>query len=245
MQQFSDLGNPGVYTNGPAVITAGTGTVEMAVWCPTARSPNLTGTGVTGSKYDKAIRTNTNCFMRGLKETVELKTNSGLAWQWRRICFTLKGDTLNLGINDLGTSPVARETSDGTVRLLHGDSTTVSRAVDLVFKGENGVDWSNHFIAPLDTKKIKVYYDRTRNLMGGNARGHVHTFKQWYPMNKNLYYEDDEIGDEMQDALFSVENRQGMGDYYIYDLFYAPTTGGTETDTLSVQMNARLYWHEK
>lgn len=246
MQAWSDINTTdpqsGTFTLGGADFPAGTGQVYQILWCPTARPAEESG-GTKGSAIDKAVRTNTNCYMRGLKERIEIKTNSSLSWQWRRICFTMKGDTINLGNNDPDTSEVARQTVNGMMRLMTIDNTTLSRANDVVFKGENAVDWLNHFIAPVDTRKVSLKYDRTRVIRSGNDAGVIQMYKQWMPMNKNIYYEDEESGDQTNPSMFSVENKQGMGDYYIYDIFYP--NGGTSTDSLAVDIEARLYWHEK
>lgn len=241
MQQWSDDGSTGL-TKGPARIIAGTGTVVQAIWCATAR-PAEDSEGTKGSAIDKCVRTNTTCYMRGLKERIELRTNSGTSWQWRRITFSVKGEAINLGLFDPGTSPVARQTSEGMIRLFISDSTVIDRTTDLVFKGTNGTDWSNHFIAPTDQRRVTVHSDITRVIKSGNDSGTVMMMKRWYPMNKNLYYQDEESGDETNTGMFSQNSKGGMGDYYVYDLFYP--NGGTSADELSVDCEARLYWHEK
>lgn len=246
MQSYTDITatNPqsDVFNNGSAEFPAGTGTVYQVLWCATARPAEESG-GTKGSAIDKMIRTNTNCYMRGLKERLEIKTNSPLSWQWRRICFTIKGDTLNFGNEDPATSEVARQISSGMQRLQTIDDGTISRAANLVFKGTNGADWTNHFIAPIDKTRVTVYSDTTRVIRSGNGQGTIQMYKRWYPMNKMLYYDDEEAGDQMNPAMFSVESKAGMGDFYIYDIYYP--NGGTSTDTLSVDIEARLYWHEK
>lgn len=242
MQVWSDTQTPGTFVLGGAVIPAGTGAVYQFLWCPTAR-PGETSTGIDGSAIDKAVRTNTNCFMRGVKENVSLRTNSGVAWRWRRICFTMKGDTLNFGDNDPDTSNVARQTSSGMMRLVHQDLATIDRVTQVVFRGQNQTDWVNHFIAPIDTRKISLKFDRTRVIQSNNDSGTVRYYKDWFPMNKNIYYDDQENGDQTFPSMFSVENKQGMGDYYIYDII--EPQGGDSTDAIEFEPQARLYWHEK
>lgn len=242
MQVWSDTETPGTFVLGGAVIPAGTGAVNQFLWCATARPAEST-LGVAGSAIDKAIRTNTNCFMRGLKENVSLRTNSGLAWRWRRICFTMKGDTLNFGVNDPDTSNVARQTSNGMMRLVHEDLSTIDRVTQVVFRGQNQTDWVNHFIAPIDTRKINLKFDRTRVIQSNNNSGTVRYYKDWFPMNHNIYYDDEENGDKTNVNMFSVENKQGMGDYYVYDIF--EPQGGTSEDAIQFEPQARLYWHEK
>ena len=63
-------------------------------------------------------------------------------------------------------------------------------------------------------------------------------------MNKNIYYEDEELGSVMNESPFSVENKQGMGDYYICDIFQS-NRGATSADDLTFNPQGRYYWHEK
>lgn len=235
----------GTFTAGPAVFPGGGANLQVyqTLYCPTAR-PGLDQFDVKGEPLDKTIRTNNNCFARGCLENIELQANSGLSWSWRRICFWLKGDTLNFGNTDPTTSNVTRQASNGMNRLMTIDLSTIDRVTDIVFKGTNGTDWFDHFIAKTDTNKITPVYDRVKTLHSGNARGFNRRIKMWHPMNKSIVYDDSENGDQMNPTMFSVEGRRGAGDFYIYDIFY-PSTGGTETDTLSVNMNTTYYWHER
>lgn len=246
MQSYTDITatNPqsDVFNIGAAVFPAATGTVYQTVWCATARPAEESG-GTRGSAIDKMVRTNTNCFMRGLKERIEIKTNSPLSWQWRRICFTIKGDTINFGNADPTQSEVMRQTSAGMTRLQTIDDGTISRVTDLVFKGTNGADWTNHFIAPIDKQRVTVYSDKTRIIRSGNSQGVIKMYKEWYPMNKMLIYDDEEAGDQMNPAPFSVEGKAGMGDFYVYDILYP--NGGASGEELAMDIESRLYWHEK
>lgn len=241
----ADVTGGTTFTPGPAIMPA-TGTELMVyqfLWCPTAR-PADTNTGVEGGAIDRMVRTNTSCFARGVKENIEFQSTGPTSWTWRRICFTYKGDTLNFGDNDAATSNVARQTSGGMQRLMTIDLATISRVADVVFRGTNGTDWYDHMIAPIDTNKIMPRYDRTRTLSSGNSAGFNKRLSLWHGMNKNIYYEDDENGDTMNTSMFSIEGRRGMGDYYIYDIFY-PSVGGESGETLQVNINASYYWHER
>lgn len=242
MQSWSDTETPDTFVLGGATIPAGTGVVNQYLWCATAR-PAETTTGVPGSAMQKPVRTNTRCFMRGLKEKIGMRTNSGLGWRWRRICFTIKGDTLNFGNNDPDTSQVFRQTSNGMMRLITMDLSTVDRVTQIVFRGQNQTDWSNHFIASIDQNKITVYSDKTRVIQSNNESGTIRYYNEWYPMNKNLVYDDEENGDKINPSSFSVEGKAGMGDYYVYDII--EPQGGSATDSLTFDPQARLYWHEK
>jgi len=184
--------------------------------------------------------------MRGLKESINIRTSSSVPWQWRRICFTLKGQRIYQA-NGPG-SYFWLETSDGHVRVVNNVSGTGlgDSILDLVFEGRTGADWLNVFNAKLDTQNITVKSDRTRTIHSGNDSGIMRTYRQWYPMNKNLYYNDDENGGSVleTDSPWSVSGKQGMGDYYVIDLLQAGIESTTD-DVLTFAPEATLYWHEK
>lgn len=233
------------YATGPATLR-GDQTYIFA-WMPTARG--LTdGTGITNSVYEVSQRTATSCYMRGLKEAVNIRTNSSNAWQWRRICFTFKG--YNLFPNDNGNNTPYQYFTQlanlGMVRTMNNLNTNEkgNRLLDRMFRGTQNEDWLNVFNAPLDTERITVMSDRTRTIASGNDSGVLRTYKQWYPMNKNLVYNDDEAGDDMTPSFFSTHGKPGMGDYYVVDFFQC-SDGADQSDLMTVLPEATLYWHEK
>lgn len=246
MAAWSDVtpSNPesGTFTMGGASFPAGTGGTFIMVWSPTAR-PAEQNTGTPGAAIDKMVRTNSTCFARGVKESIVLQTNSGLSWMWRRICFTLKGTAINDGNSDPATSEVFRQTSSGMMRLMTHDDATIGRLLPLLFRGQQGTDWQNFFLAKVDTMQVGLKYDRTRVINSGNDTGKTIRMSLWHAMNKNIYYRDDENGDLMTPNAWSVESKQGMGDYYIVDI--VQSNGGDSVETLNMDINARYYWHER
>lgn len=63
-------------------------------------------------------------------------------------------------------------------------------------------------------------------------------------MNKNLTYDDDENGGDLQSNFLSTLGKRGMGDYWVIDIFGA-APGATAGSTLVFAPEASLYWHEK
>lgn len=114
----------------------------------------------------------------------------------------------------------------------------------IIFKGAKGVDWNDIIVAPTDTRRVSVKYDKTTLLRSGNANGTIREAKLWHPMNKNIVYNDDESGDKETTQYVSTQSRAGMGDYYVLDLIQAGTGGGAG-DLCLIQANSTLYWHEK
>jgi len=183
--------------------------------------------------------------MRGLAENIEITTNDGLPWQWRRICFTLKGTAINTVINSSSQSTVL-QTSQGYVRVVNTvfGNTQVGAIQSLLFRGAAGVDWSNIMTAPTDTTNVSIKYDKTVTICSGNEDGMIRNYRRWHPMNKNLVYADDEQGGGETFNAFSTTGKPGMGDYYVIDVFQ-PRTGGTSSSVLRFEPTATLYWHEK
>lgn len=230
------------YAQQPAVLIGGQ--TYIFPWIPTARDMNV-GDGTSNTIIDPAGRTESTCYMRGLKESINVRTNSGHSWQWRRVCFTMKGPEL---VTDNNTSPYQffTQTNNGMVRTMNNINGNAKgdRLLSILFRGQQNVDWINVFNAPLDTKRLSIKYDKTRTIASGNEYGLVRTYRHWHPMNKNLHYDDDERGGSVGVDFMSAFGQAGMGDYYVID-FIQPSADATSVDTISLLPEATLYWHEK
>lgn len=229
------------YAKVPAILNGNS--TYMFPWIPTARDLTLFN-GTYPTIALQSARTASTCYMRGVKEATNIRTDSGLAWQWRRIGFTLKGQRLYQA--NSATQWFHLESSDGVLRVANNVAGTPlgQSILDLVFDGQSGSDWLNLFNAKIDNDVISVKYDKTRTIASGNANGIIRTYHDWHPMNKNLVYDDDENAAGERTLPWSVSGKQGMGDYYIID-FFQPAIGGTASDHLSFAPEATLYWHEK
>lgn len=235
------------YTPTDAVLIGGQSYIFP--WIASAR-PALNAAGQSGVPIEAAVRTKTTCFMRGLKERITVQTNTGSCWQWRRICFTMKGNLLygsdgtNLRWSLLQTD-VGRG-AQGMVRVVNSvtGSQPGTNLIDILFKGRNGKDWNNVMSAPTDNTQVTIKYDKTRTIQSGNDDGILRTFSRWHPMGKNLVYNDDEAGSTEEVGRYSVPGKQGMGDYYVVD-FVNSAFGSAPTDRMVLGINSTLYWHEK
>lgn len=232
------------------------GTVNGAVgaifvYCPTARDLSIFN-GSAGAVGQEAARTSTTCYMRGFSENIRVQTNSSQPWIWRRICIRFRGAQFQVAATgDSPTQPYVPyfENSNGMNRLwmnqlVNNMGNSISLELGLLFKGTRSVDWNDPITAAVDTRRVDVSYDRTRILQSGNANGIIRDFPLWHPMNKNLVYDDDESGDVENTSFYSVQDKRGMGDYYIID-FINGGAGGNSTDLMTLNSTASLYWHEK
>jgi len=225
-------------------------------WVATARDRSPVFPFIPGNQAsvdNPTVRTAKTCYMRGLKENIEVQTSTGLTWQWRRVCFTFKGAEIfqPSGPSALGSTVMWNEDSSGYRRGLFSLTSSNAFAVrtwdniqSQLFKGTLGQDYSNYLTAPLDRDLVTVKWDRTHVIRSGNNLGTMQRFKEWHPMNKNLIYDDDEVGGEESASNLSARGRRGMGDYYVIDIF-VPGIGGTTSDGLTFDPEATLYWHER
>lgn len=210
-------------------------------WCATTRDLN-NSVGGANIVINRAERTATTCYMRGLAERVRIQTTDGMPWQWRRVCFTLKGPSIR-NLSD-STHTISTETNPGGWRRNVSNWSNIGGLTEFMFRGTVDVDWNDYYSAPLDTTRISVMYDRIRTIAAGNEQGCARTYKMWHPMNHNLVYDDDENGDGEVTGSVSTPGKPGMGDYYVVDFFLA-RSGSTSTNRLIFNPEASLYWHEK
>lgn len=192
------------------------------------------------SEYPESSRQRQTIYARGYKETADFLHIGNSAWRWRRICFTSKG------LQGLWPGAVQDDPSRGMSRVIAPQTAANSQVMySLLFKGTNGVDWLDPMTAKVDTQRVTLKYDRIRVLNQKTTPGSfAHQYKFWFPMNKNLVFNDDEDGEiGNNQSYYSTLSKAGMGDYIIVDLFESTTTVTTDSITFSPQ--GTFYWHEK
>nr|QJB18625.1 MAG: capsid protein [Genomoviridae sp.] len=245
MQCFTNI-RAGQDTDGGTLFASDVPTLEggrmyIMPWIATARRAE-------GAAPLQASRTKTEVYWRGVKERVQIQTNNGTPWQWRRICFTAKrSDLRNRSTGSFGwaiTGPVNLGWMRAVNDVAFSAPDIANSMLDLMFDGNQGVDWSNYFTAKVDPESVTVKYDRTIIINPGNDSGVMKNYSMWHGMNKNLQYDDDENGNTMNFSPFSTAGKRGMGDYYIVD-FIESGSGGNADDRLSFHPQATAYWHEK
>ncbi|UOK20988.1 capsid protein [Chifec genomovirus UA13_96] len=240
------------YSTNAAVINGGVNDLDACtyLWCATNRDNTQGNGGGVGNKFNVSTRTSSSPYMVGLSEKIEIQCNTGMPWQWRRICFTMKGPSLLPTSTASGqTFSDAAELSTGWARMMNqstGSPTSLPKSglTSILFKGTVNSDWLDPMTAPTDNSRVSIKYDKVVTLASGNEDGFIRTYKRWHPMRKTLYYNDSESGGAEVAAGRSVLGKQGMGDYYVVDLFRA-RQGSASTDQLTVRPEATLYWHEK
>lgn len=219
------------------------------VFCPTARDLTLGGAHTI---TQESMRTSQTCFQRGFSEHLRIQTSSGIPWFHRRICFTTRGGSaFNTGLDLAPVQPYGPyvDTINGMERLWLNQTVnlqplTTAAQTDTLFRGKVNKDWNDIILAPVDTTRVSLKFDKTWCIKSGNASGTIAERKLWHGMGKNLVFDDDQNGEIQDSSHYSVDSKAGMGDYYIVDIFTSGL-GATSSDKINVYSNATMYWHEK
>jgi len=218
-------------------------------WSPTARDLD-TVAGQPNTVSQEASRTATTCFARGLSERLDIQTSSSVPWKWRRICFWTKSREF------LASAPGATftyngwlETSAGVSRafinsFLNNNNSQQGVQSSILFAGTEGQDWTDIMVAKVDTRRVDLVSDKTTIINSGNDSGVFRKHHRWYPMNKTVVYDDDQIGDEETTSAFSVTDKRGAGNFIILDIMRVHASG-TASDLLRIDAETTYYWHEK
>ena len=226
----TNAGTSKTLAQGPAFI-AGTGGGATFLWCPTAMEMDN-----DALIRNPAARTSSTIYAKGVSEHLRIQTNTGVPWFHRRICFTWRGPGSFRGTvaGDTPTQPFTPylDTTAGIQRPwlnqnINAMPTTVNDQRGIIFKGQQNIDWSDPLIAPVDTTRVDLKFDKTWTLQSGNANGVVRERKLWHGMNKNLTYDEDENGQQQGTTYYSVDSKRGMGDYFIYDIITPGEAAGS------------------
>lgn len=224
------------------------------LYCPSARQLSTAGNNSFPISAE-AGRTATTIYGRGYKERIRITSSSGQPWLWRRIVFMLKFALVSSGADTSPNQPpvlYAQTAGLGMTRVAQNifinNTPKYAQAInDLVFKGAAGIDWIDVMDAPIDTRRIDLVSDRTTRMVSGNNLGFNKEYTRWHSINKNIVYDDDELGDVMTGSFYSVRDKRGAGNMYVMDLFSPGQAGGasSNTDYLVIDFNGTFYWHEK
>ena len=227
-----------------------------SIWQATARGFEVDSGNGTGAVLDKATRTATNCYMRGLKERITISGTTSKPLIWRRVVFSFTGQEMvrvRAGASIGQLASFYELTSQGWSRPWTqinppdggAGNEILSNVTEIVFKGVQNSDWRDMLEARIDSNRVKLHYDKTVNITSHSDAPVHFKVSRWHPLNKTLIYNDDEYGGRMFDSVYSINNRQStLGDVYVMDIFDAGPNG-EELDIWQVLSQATLYWHER
>jgi len=243
-------------------------------WIPTFRAPLTTGNTNTTLQNMTTGRP----YYKGLSENITISVTGGIPWQWRRICFTYKGNRLfqrftsPTPAGDAQYEPLQyfKNTYDqehGIFRPIYdlasyygqagAPNTSTPEALGqlyrFLFQGNPAqfqdsvttTDWINVMTAKTDNTEVNIKYDKTVSLASGNEEGIQRNYRRYHPMEKTLYYDSFESGNDTAYFPTSTGSKMGMGDYYVVDFFQARYGSDAESGNLIFDPRATIYWHEK
>lgn len=231
MMPWTQFGDGSAQLIGPTTVPSAGGGVY--IFSPTARVFDATGNSAMA-------RNSQTCFVRGFKERISMRMSDGAGWRWRRIVFACKG------LPYTTTGRINLDTSAGYARVMTSirGSTFLPNITEVLFKGRVDIDWQNFFTAKVDTQRVTVISDKTRTIGNGNTSPRYIKHSEWYPINKNIVYGDDEAGGAMTNNIYSTTAKPGIGDIFIMD-FFDCADGTANAHSLVVDPECTYYWHEK
>lgn len=226
---------------GAAILTGATSAYEF-LFVPTARDMFINNTSTIGPTALNALRTASTCYIRGYSEKVHIQSSTSQPWVWRRIVFHAKGGVL-AGTPPSNALPYVELVPQGFVRTVTNFNQS-STLRDQLFRGKQGVDWTDIFMAPVDQNNYNPIYDKTMTITSGNDSGFNKVYSRWHQINKNLVYNDDEDGLGEDTSRTSTTGKPGCGDVYVYDILRAEAAA-TTADQLLFEPTGVMYWHER
>lgn len=249
----------------PMVAAAGATRPELG---PITTSAGFTSLFVPTARYlapgvdqGMSMRQRQTTFAVGYKERLQIDVSGGGVWKWRRIVFAYKGgDSLWAGsfpgewTEPFYSKAFKREPGDPTplapdmVRLIAQPTKDQAIAIrQLIWDGAEGVDWSSEFTAKIDTKRVRLLSDKTYTFNPGNESGISRTYNLWYPLRKNVVYDEPEYGGISfgGGSPISVQSKLGLGDVYVYDIVENTVQSKDKTGGLRFSPEGTYYWHER
>jgi len=240
-------------TTTDTALTIGVGTVATGskagyhtiLQCPSHRWLNPSNAEYVG------LRTSTRPYIKGLHEQYYLSVNDATVWEHRRIVFAMKYTFVSSVLPNIGAQSAAADiNSKRQFRDMSGTSagnyvTLRDQCYDYIFAGVDTTDWRNPMIAKVDRTRIDVISDRKHRISSDNAVGRNKYKKFWDPINKTIQYDDEENGLSVSPSAVSVQDKRGMGNLFVFDIFYATNPVDAATSNMAVSSQQTLYWHEK
>lgn len=224
-------GVPGADNTKPTIPTptitfpATTDGITVIGWSPSV----MPGSGGFG----KQVRNRSQVYFKGFAERLEISGNTDFPLLHRRIVFAMP--------YDINQFMLADPTSTTNV---YRNMTKVANLGDLafLFKGTFNRDWFDQLRAPLDNQNITVIQDRIQTINPTGSSGYERYKKLWYPVGKNITFDDQENGD--QTVWLATPNPRSLR-YYVLDFFRGIGVSGTTGQVVKYGSNATVYWHEK
>lgn len=186
----------------------------------------------------------------GYSERINFETGGAANWKWRRMVVSYVGDIYDVVPEDTLEYLDRRSPPyPGQVRTMYdfAQNTFVQQSLcEILFQGQQGVDWADIFNAKLDSKRVRVIYDKVRHLSGGNNAAHWGGAKHYFRHGETIHYDEQESGDAKQinfnGSRFAEDGSPG-GNLLIFDFFAC--ANGAASNLMRWSPTGTYYWHER
>lgn len=212
-------------TSGNTII-GGDGQYHTIMWCPTARYRH----------ENEEQRNRTTTFIKGFADHLTVTSPNAVVFMWRRIVFRS---------HVIYSEALSQSTSNGVIyyRNMNVDQSQAQIMIEDILRGQAGQDWVDAGNAVVDTRQVELISDKTRYIRPEGAFGDIKTFKMYYPINKNMTYDDEERNGGTESSPWAAPGRT-HGNVYVIDLFRSNISTQANA-ALNLRMQSTLYWHEK
>lgn len=245
----------------PDQTTTATGSVVMdtnvfaMMWCPTFMNLDESVPTVTDTNH---IRERSDIYFKGFSEKWSINIGAAAQLYWRRIMFW-SNDRYDVAAPI--QSAFAEDTYFRPLRPMQFANSEPDRAIiNLIFRGVQGVDWTQYINAPVDTKRIRLHSDKTTKLEAKigvtniseddelTGVGYFRRSKTAF-VNKSLTYADEEAGTDDTSSPWQATGGRSQGNLYVFDLFSYQLSNTRLANPIrplpSFGCDAVVYWHER
>jgi len=200
-----------------------------------------------------AARTSTRTWVKGISETYSITPSDASAWWWRRIVISYKGDwntTLPVMFQNIGAQLSTGGTTYRSFVDLTGDSSGSftdfwDQINEVLFQGVKSTDWLDPMLAKVDNQRVTLISDKTRVISTANDSPRPRIIRTYVPVHKTIQYDDEENGTSVTPSFMSTQNKTGIGNLYVFDLFNCRAPISNISSQLQVSSTMTYYWHEK
>lgn len=210
------------------------------IWCPTYR------------QYDNGTveqaRNSRTVYWKGVSEKMRIETGSQSPVELRRIVFSVP-DKIQLASGAAATDQPSYglEVDQNRYYRTSGDGSMNINYLNLVFSGQRPTDWCNPMTAKTDTKRVRIHSDKRMKIASGNSSPGVKEMKFYDALNRNMTYDDDELGGEVVTSGWAETSRFGQQmNVYVLILMMGVGDNATPKDgNVWMDIESTVYWHER
>jgi len=224
---------------------------QFYLWCPTYMP-------LEEQEQTRQSRNKPDIYFRGCVDRWLLNTNDTEfnTWTHRRIVFWSNERY------DFAANIQSSVSSDTFFRPLNKqfplDGAEAQELMEVIFQGTRGIDYTSWNTAAVDTRRVRLVYQKTNVMRPDNAQTIQRRWTNKMFVNKTIKYDDEETGGHDRDpgpssfagSPWSVTNSKSPGNLYILDMFMLGVAGASDAELAGtvfpqVGLDSIVYWHER